>query len=192
MWHQFTLHALTYCRLCKDAGTCRAPLMVPEPRLRYGQSGLKRQSPRVPPPGSTLIIRSYQGENTGSHPNSEVKHPWACSVLRWGTTRESQVTNVFVWKFGIASVTFANRFSSAPSLSPTPPQSIFDSRAPPTLVDRQVTVSSVCDAHPCEYLTVGFISCDKRLVVSHPRRPAVLQYRGHDPTWCKHQRPGTA
>ena len=44
---------------------------------------------------STLIIRSYQGENTGSHPNSEVKHPWACSVLRWGTTRESQVTNVF-------------------------------------------------------------------------------------------------
>ena len=95
MWHQFTLHALTYCRLCKDAGTCRAPLMVPEPRLRYGQSGLKRQSPRVPPPGSTLIIRSYQGENTGSHPNSEVKHPWACSVLRWGTTRESQVTNVF-------------------------------------------------------------------------------------------------
>ena len=44
---------------------------------------------------SNLIIRSYQGENTGSHPNSEVKHPWACSVLRWGTTRESQVTNVF-------------------------------------------------------------------------------------------------
>ena len=41
------------------------------------------------------IVRSYHGESTGSHPNSEVKHHWACSVLRWGTTRESQVTNVF-------------------------------------------------------------------------------------------------
>ena len=50
--------------------------------------------PHVPPGHSTLIIRSYQGESTGSHPNSEVKHPWACSVLRWGTTWESQVTNV--------------------------------------------------------------------------------------------------
>ena len=94
MWHQFTLHALTYCRLCKDAGPCRAPLMVPEPRLRYGQSGVEPETPRVPQAGSTLIIRSYQGESTGSHPNSEVKHPWACSVLRWGTTWESQVTNV--------------------------------------------------------------------------------------------------
>ena len=37
------------------------------------------------------IERSYHGETTGSHPNSEVKHHWACSVLRWGTTRESQV-----------------------------------------------------------------------------------------------------
>ena len=58
------------------------------------------------------IIRSYQGESTGSHPNSEVKHPWACSVLRWGTTWESQVTYVFVfaacgfdlcWSFGFES-----------------------------------------------------------------------------------------
>ena len=40
------------------------------------------------------IIRSYHGEYTGSHPNSEVKHPWAHSVLRWGTTRESLVVNV--------------------------------------------------------------------------------------------------
>ena len=37
------------------------------------------------------IERSHHGETTGSHPNSEVKHHWACSVLRWGTTRESQV-----------------------------------------------------------------------------------------------------
>ena len=41
------------------------------------------------------IVRSYHGETTGSHPNSEVKHHWACSVLRWGTTWESQVTYVF-------------------------------------------------------------------------------------------------
>ena len=40
------------------------------------------------------IIRSYHGESTRSLPNSEVKHHWACSVLRWGTTRESQVTYV--------------------------------------------------------------------------------------------------
>ena len=41
------------------------------------------------------IIRSYLAESTGSHPNSEVKQLWACTVLRWGTTRESQVTHVF-------------------------------------------------------------------------------------------------
>ena len=41
------------------------------------------------------IIRSYHGESTRSLPNSEVKHHWACSVLRWGTTRESQVMYVF-------------------------------------------------------------------------------------------------
>ena len=40
------------------------------------------------------IVRSYHGESTRSHPNSEVKHHWACSVLRWGTTRESQVAYV--------------------------------------------------------------------------------------------------
>ena len=42
-----------------------------------------------------LIIRSYHGGYTASHPNCEVKHPWARSVLRWGTTRESRVLNVF-------------------------------------------------------------------------------------------------
>ena len=41
------------------------------------------------------IVRSYLAESTGSHPNSEVKQLWACTVLRWGTTRESQVTHVF-------------------------------------------------------------------------------------------------
>ena len=34
-------------------------------------------------------VRSYLGGPTGSHPNSAVKHQWACLVLRWGTTRES-------------------------------------------------------------------------------------------------------
>ena len=52
-------------------------------------------SGREPLIRSTPIIRSYHGESTGSHPNSEVKHHWACSVLRWGTTWESQVSNVF-------------------------------------------------------------------------------------------------
>ena len=44
--------------------------------------------------GSLHIVGSYQGENVRSRPISETKHLWACSVLRWGTTRESQVTNV--------------------------------------------------------------------------------------------------
>ena len=156
MWHQFSLHALTYCRLCKDverrngsrlcyqsfdcfmvgrsrrcacAWNLEAPIaraapgcpasaqrlpMTPELRLLYGRKvrllyglGLKieprvhgskkragRTQARVPLRPSVLIIRSYQGESTGSHPNSEVKHLWACSVLRWGTTWESQVTYV--------------------------------------------------------------------------------------------------
>ena len=42
-----------------------------------------------------LIIRSYHCGYTVSHPNCEVKHGWAQSVLRWGTTRESWVSNVF-------------------------------------------------------------------------------------------------
>ena len=42
-----------------------------------------------------LIIRSHHGGYTASHPNCEVKHHWARSVLRWGTTRESRVSNVF-------------------------------------------------------------------------------------------------
>ena len=65
--------------------------------------GLWRTGPNtagVPMRAAVFIIRSYQGESTGSHPNSEVKHPWACSVLRWGTTWESQVTYVF-WLRGI-------------------------------------------------------------------------------------------
>ena len=40
-----------------------------------------------------VVIRSYHGGITRSHPNSEVKHRWACLVLRWGTTREPYVLN---------------------------------------------------------------------------------------------------
>ena len=56
----------------------------------------------VDPARSIYIIRSYHGESTGSHPNSEVKHHWACSVLRWGTTWESQVSNVFAFCLSMA------------------------------------------------------------------------------------------
>lgn len=83
-----------------------------EPRVHGSKKRAGRTQARVPVRPSVLIIRSYQGESTGSHPNSEVKHPWACSVLRWGTTWESQVTYVFVfaacgfdscWSFGFES-----------------------------------------------------------------------------------------
>ena len=32
-------------------------------------------------------------ETPDYHPNSAVKHHWACLVLRWGTTRETYVLN---------------------------------------------------------------------------------------------------
>ena len=43
-----------------------------------------------------VIIRSYRGERVASRPICETKHRWANSVLRWGTTGESLVVNVFV------------------------------------------------------------------------------------------------
>ena len=64
-----------------------AALTSAELRLRYSPAPWTGDPP-VPPSRSPLIIRSYHGESTGSHPNSEVKHHWACLVLRWGTTRE--------------------------------------------------------------------------------------------------------
>ena len=157
MWHQFSLHALTYCRLCKDVERRNSSrlcyqsfdcFMVGRSRrcawtymwvryLGYAARDMLRGAapaydtgapialwfaPRVPGSKkragrptqarvlvrpSVLIIRSYQGESTGSHPNSEVKHPWACSVLRWGTTWESQVTYVFE-PFGAGSPAIAH------------------------------------------------------------------------------------
>ena len=37
------------------------------------------------------VLRSYHDESTASHPNCEVKHRWARSVLQLGTMRESRV-----------------------------------------------------------------------------------------------------
>ena len=75
------------CRTSDGAG------LPPQSFVCVIAGGVWRWVPDHPSP-STLIIRSYHGESTGSHPNSEVKHHWACSVLRWGTTWESQVTYV--------------------------------------------------------------------------------------------------
>ena len=52
-----------------------------------GPGGSRRTDP---------IIRSYRGERVASRPICETKHRWANSVLRWGTTGESLVVNVFV------------------------------------------------------------------------------------------------
>ena len=41
---------------------------------------------------SGVVIRSYHGESTASHPNCEVKHRWARSVLRSGMPWESRVS----------------------------------------------------------------------------------------------------
>ena len=60
------------------------------------------------------IIRSHHGGYTASHPNCEVKHHWARSVLRWGTTRESRVLNVFFSElnkfFFLGPIFFLNNF----------------------------------------------------------------------------------
>ena len=42
---------------------------------------------------AVFVVRPNHGGVTRSHSNSEVKHHWACLVLRWGTTRESYVLN---------------------------------------------------------------------------------------------------
>ena len=67
------------------------------------------------------IIRSYHGGYTASHPNCEVKHHWARSVLRWGTTRESRVSNVFCFtphKFVFSEQDIARADSNHHSIKP--------------------------------------------------------------------------
>ncbi len=38
-------------------------------------------------------MRSYHPENSRSHQNTELKPDWACLVLTWVTSGESQVTH---------------------------------------------------------------------------------------------------
>ena len=63
---------------------------------------LAQQPPKPAPPNSPghhppfcngLVLRSYHDESTASHPNCEVKHRWARSVLQLGTMWESRVLN---------------------------------------------------------------------------------------------------
>ncbi len=39
------------------------------------------------------MMRSYHPENSRSHQNTELKPDWACLVLTWVTSGESQVTH---------------------------------------------------------------------------------------------------
>ena len=58
-------------------------------------------------------LRSYLGESTRSHQNSEVKHLWARLVEWWVTTFESRVLKTFhIFSFFF----FFNFFSLQPSL----------------------------------------------------------------------------
>ena len=41
------------------------------------------------------MMRSYHPENSRSHQNTELKPDWACLVLTWVTSGESQVTHCF-------------------------------------------------------------------------------------------------
>ena len=73
---------------------------VPPPKLEGldSFSGGRIRKSEVLQPEHVSIIRSYHDGYTASHPNCEVKHRWAQSVLRWGTTRESWVSNVFFFE----------------------------------------------------------------------------------------------
>ena len=54
-----------------NLGCCKSFFFSTMVALTHGNSGSR----------STHVLRSYQGESTASHPNCEVKHPWARSVL---------------------------------------------------------------------------------------------------------------
>ena len=67
------------------------------------------------------VLRSHHGGYTASHPNCAVKHHWARSVLRWGTTRESRVSNVFCFtphKFVFSEQDIARADSNHHSIKP--------------------------------------------------------------------------
>ena len=71
---------------------CRTFFVLPRTNLFFLSKTLHAPTPTT--------IRSNHNGYTASHPNCEVKHCWAQSVLRWGTTRESWVLNVFFFFHG--------------------------------------------------------------------------------------------
>ena len=43
------------------------------------------------------MMRSYHPENSCTHQNTELKPDWACLVLTWVTSGESQVTHCLLF-----------------------------------------------------------------------------------------------
>jgi hypothetical protein len=80
-------------------------------------------------------VRSYLVGNAGSRPISEAKQPWACLVLRWGTTGEAHVlyspqisffqvkclTGGLYWYLGFCSMLCSSCLPLSVSLSPISP-----------------------------------------------------------------------
>ncbi len=50
------------------------------------------------------MMRSYHPENSRSHQNTELKPDWACLVLTWGTSGESQVTHCIAFRISILRI----------------------------------------------------------------------------------------
>ena len=70
---------------CGNLGCCRALYLL------FGFLNKIVVSVGVEPGSNTFVVRSYHDESTASHPNCEVKHRWARSVLQLGTMWESRV-----------------------------------------------------------------------------------------------------
>ena len=69
-------------------------------------------------------VRSYLVGNAGSRPISEAKQPWACLVLRWGTTGEAHVLysptfELYCSEVGCTWIYLG--FFPSPPLTPPPP-----------------------------------------------------------------------
>ena len=71
---------------CGNLGCCTALLSFV---LFYKNKNKKRIV--IKRKSMALVVRSYHDESTASHPNCEVKHRWARSVLQLGTMWESRV-----------------------------------------------------------------------------------------------------
>ena len=69
-------------------------------------------------------VRSYLVGNAGSRPISEAKQPWACLVLRWGTTGEAHVLySPQISFFQVKGLTWGLYFLGIPPISPGIPPS---------------------------------------------------------------------